>query len=59
MHLVVNQKMPIKITHDLCHRVEKVLQKEYGSYNIDIHFDPCNNNCKICNITCKEKNKDF
>ena len=55
MHLVVNQNMSVQKTHDLCNRIEKILQKEYGSCNVDIHFDPCGNNCKICNISCKNK----
>ncbi len=55
MHLVVSQSMPIKKSHDLCNRIEKILKNEYGSCNIDIHFDPCDNNCKTCKITCKEK----
>jgi len=55
MHLVVNHNMSVQKTHDLCNKIGKILQKEYGSCNVDIHFDPCGNNCKICNISCKNK----
>ncbi len=57
MHLVVNHNMSVQKAHELCIRIEKILQKEYGSCKVDIHFDPCDKNCKICNISCKNFNK--
>lgn len=59
MHIVVDENMPVSKTHDLSHKLEKILQKEYGMCTVDIHFDVCNNNCKICNFICeKKKRKD-
>ena len=57
MHLVVDHSMPVQKTHELCDRIEKILLDKYGSCKVDIHFDPCNKNCKICNISCKDFNK--
>ena len=55
MHLIVNHDMPVEKAHKLCHKIENILQKIYGSCNVDIHFEPCINNCKICKISCKER----
>jgi len=55
MHLIVDHDMPVQKAHDLCHKIEKILQRTYGSCNVDVHFEPCGNNCKICKISCKEK----
>ena len=55
MHIVVNENMSVQKTHGLWHRIEKILQKEYGYCNIDIHFESYDNNCNICNISCKNK----
>ncbi|KYK23048.1 hypothetical protein AYK24_07965 [Thermoplasmatales archaeon SG8-52-4] len=55
MHLIVDHNMPVQKAHNLCHRIEKILQKAYGSCNVDVHFEPCGNNCEICKISCKDK----
>ncbi|PNX48398.1 MAG: hypothetical protein BV456_09825, partial [Thermoplasmata archaeon M8B2D] len=57
MHLVVNHSMPVEKTHKLCNIIEKILLNKYGPCKVDIHFDPCYKNCKICNISCKNFNK--
>jgi divalent metal cation (Fe/Co/Zn/Cd) transporter len=55
MHLIVDKDMPIKVSHELCHRLELSLVKIYGSCNVDIHFEPCIKNCNICTISCKKR----
>ena len=57
MHIVVDENMPASKTHDLCHKLEKILQKQYGRCTVDVHFDVCNKNCKICNFTCEKRKK--
>ena len=57
MHIVVNENMPVNESHELCHRLEHLLQKQYGPCHVDVHFDPCNNNCPICTISCPKRKK--
>ena len=56
IHIVVDENMPVLNAHKLSHKLEKILEKEYCMCNVNIHFDTCDNNCKICNYIC-EKNK--
>jgi len=55
MHLVVNKDMPIYESHELCHVLKSLLEKQYGSCEIDIHFEPCIDNCKICTLSCEKR----
>ncbi len=55
MHLVVDKDMPIQESHDLCHALKLLLIKQYGFCDIDIHFEPCINNCKMCTLSCEKK----
>ncbi len=51
MHLVVDKEMSIADSHKLCHQVAAILESAYGPCNVDIHFEPCCKNCKICTIS--------
>ena len=55
IHLVVDSDMSISDSHDLCHRLKSILQKKYGSCDVDIHFEPCCKDCKICKISCQKR----
>jgi cation diffusion facilitator family transporter len=55
MHLIVDKDMPIKNSHELCHRLKSSLEEVYGSCNVDIHFEPCGKDCKICTISCPKR----
>ena len=55
MNLVVNKDMSIHQSHHISEVLKKIIQKEYGPCEIDIHFDPCDENCKICKISCTKK----
>ncbi|UCD13838.1 MAG: cation diffusion facilitator family transporter [Thermoplasmatales archaeon] len=55
MHLVVDEKMPIHDSHTLCNQLKTILEKKYGPCKLDIHFDPCIKNCKICTIFCLKR----
>ena len=57
MHVIVDEDMSIKMSHDLCHRLKSNLEETYGSCNMDIHFEPCFNNCKICKMSCRRRKK--
>jgi cation diffusion facilitator family transporter len=55
MHLIVDKDMSTKNSHELCHRLKSSLEEVYGSCNVDIHFEPCGKDCKICTISCQKK----
>ncbi len=57
MHVVVSKNMSVNNTHKISERIKKFIQDEYGPSNVDIHFDPCDENCKFCNInkSCLDK----
>ncbi|MFE3846274.1 cation-efflux pump [Thermoplasmatota archaeon] len=55
MHLVVDKDMPIQESHALCHALKSLLKKQYGFCEIDIHFEPCIDNCKMCTLSCEKK----
>ena len=55
MHLVVDKDMPVKESHELCHALKTLLKKQYDSCDVDIHFEPCIDNCKICTLSCEKK----
>ncbi len=54
MHLVVDKNMPIHESHELCHALKSLLKKQFGFCEIDIHFEPCIDNCKICTLSCEK-----
>lgn len=55
MHLIVDKDMSIKNSHELCHRLKLNLEEVYVSCNVDIHFEPCGKDCKICTISCQKR----
>ena len=57
MHLIVNKKLSLERLHKFSHKLEDIIKKEYGSSDVNIHFDPCIDNCKKCNLSCKNKYK--
>ncbi len=57
MHLVVDKNMSVKKTHKLSEILKSIIKKQYGPCEIDIHFEPCIDNCKICTISCSKRLK--
>ena len=56
MHLVVNKAMNVQDSHDLCHRIEKIMQRIYGSCDLHIHLEPCQQiDCTTCTAPCQER----
>jgi len=55
MHLIVDKDMPINDSHELCHILKSNLEKQYGPCEVDIHFEPCIKNCKVCTIACSKR----
>jgi cation diffusion facilitator family transporter len=57
MHIVVDQNMSTNKTHKLCHRLESTISNEYGTCDVDIHFEPCGKDCKVCTFSCSARKK--
>lgn len=56
MHLVVDKLMNVQESHRLCHRIEAAIQKKYGSSDVHIHLEPCQDSyCPICSTPCEKK----
>jgi len=55
MHLIVDKDMSVKDTHELSEILKSIFKKKYGPCEIDIHFEPCINNCKICTLSCSKR----
>ncbi len=55
VHIIVNKDMSVGDSHELCHELESTLRREYGPCNMDIHLEPCGNNCEICTFYCENK----
>jgi cation diffusion facilitator family transporter len=57
MHIVVDQDMSINKSHELCHRLESIINNKYGTCNVDVHFEPCGKDCKACTFSCSARKK--
>lgn len=57
MHLIVDKDMSISDSHEFCHALKSIFEQKYGSCDIDIHFEPCIHNCKICSMSCSKRNQ--
>ncbi len=57
MHIIVDQDMSVNKSHDLCHRLESIIRQDYSKCSIDIHFEPCGNDCKVCTFSCSARTK--
>jgi cation diffusion facilitator family transporter len=55
MHIIVDKNMSVADSHKLCHGLESVIKKNYGDCKVDIHLEPCGDDCKICTLICKNR----
>ena len=55
VHLIVNKDMPVGISHELCHNLQSLVQREYGLCDLDIHLEPCEGDCKVCQLSCSNR----
>jgi cation diffusion facilitator family transporter len=55
MHLVVKWNMSIDESHNLSHKLKTLIQQMYGPIDVDIHFEPCDQNCPVCGSPCKQQ----
>ncbi len=52
---VVDERMPVARSHELAHRLEGRIRKEYGPSEVDIHFEPCCDDCDRCSVACASR----
>jgi divalent metal cation (Fe/Co/Zn/Cd) transporter len=55
VHLLVDKDMSVGDSHELCHRLESKLRKEYGSCVLNAHLEPCGHECRACGFTCSAR----
>jgi len=58
MHIVVDEKMPVGDSHDLHHRLQKIMIDKCGDCHLDIHIEPCGNKCAACGTICDRKQSE-
>jgi len=52
VHIIVDKDMSIGDSHELCHRLESTIRREYRPCNMDIHLEPCGKDCEVCTFSC-------
>jgi cation diffusion facilitator family transporter len=55
MHLIVDGEMSVGTSHQLCHRLERALEELCGDCKVIVHFEPCVDDCEICQIHCDRR----
>jgi divalent metal cation (Fe/Co/Zn/Cd) transporter len=55
LHIIVDKDMPVSRSHKLCHRLESLLRKRGGPCNVNVHFEPCGGDCKLCKMSCPKR----
>ena len=55
IHIIVDRKMQIGDSHDFCHKLESIIQNEYGECKVDFHLEPCGEDCEVCKLTCRNR----
>ena len=55
VHLIVNKDMPIEESHRLCHSLQSTAKREYGPCDLDIHLEPCEEDCSVCKLSCSKR----
>ncbi len=52
LHLVMNRNTPISSTHDMCDHIESDLLARFEKSLINIHVEPCHDECGECGAAC-------
>ena len=55
LHLIVDRHMSVEESHEMCHRLENSLAELHGPCKVIIHFEPCVDDCVVCQIECENK----
>ncbi|HEX9016859.1 MAG TPA: cation diffusion facilitator family transporter [Chloroflexota bacterium] len=52
LHLVMNRNVTVQQSHDLCDHLEADLREELGDVVLNIHVEPCEPGCELCESGC-------
>jgi cation diffusion facilitator family transporter len=56
LHLVMPKNVHVDKAHDLCEQIEKKIKGEIMNVIVNIHVEPCDGNCSICQVVeCEER----
>lgn len=55
IHIIVDRNMRIGDSHDFCHKLESIIQKEYDVCKVDFHLEPCGEDCEVCKLSCRNR----
>ena len=48
LHLVVHRDLSVAQAHELCDTIEDQLEKRLGSVTVNLHVEPCEGECDVC-----------
>jgi len=58
LHLVMAKDMQLEKAHQVCDQIETEIQSRLPESSINIHIEPCNDECQKCYVICTtRKNK--
>ncbi|MFH1062984.1 MAG: cation diffusion facilitator family transporter [Candidatus Omnitrophota bacterium] len=53
LQVVISKLMNVDQAHDLEHQLEEALIRNFKYEKVSIHIEPCDSNCGICPLACK------
>ncbi len=54
LHLVMSKDISLEEAHGICDQIEAEITLKLPQSNVVIHAEPCNEECKACNISCSK-----
>ena len=55
LHLVLDREISLEQAHDICDRIEREIKKNLHGTQINIHIEPCDDNCAQCPADCSRR----
>ncbi|OGO43231.1 MAG: hypothetical protein A2137_05110 [Chloroflexi bacterium RBG_16_58_8] len=55
LHLVMPRHLSIEEAHEMCDHLEIDIRHRLVRTDVTIHVEPCDGTCKVCKITCDER----
>jgi cation diffusion facilitator family transporter len=55
LHLVMPRHFSIEKAHDMCEHIELDIESRWKNTEVIIHVEPCDENCKDCNLDCQDR----
>jgi cation diffusion facilitator family transporter len=58
LHLVMAKDMQLEQAHEVCDQIETEIQSRLPESSVNIHIEPCNDECQRCFVICSIRKKD-